>query len=154
MKILIVYYSRSGVTKKVARKIQEKLNCDICEITDNHKYEGAIGWLKGGYNASLGRLSDIEPLTKNPKDYDLIIIGSPVWASKVSCPVSTFIYKYKNDLDTVAGFVTCKSGGDDKALKMMSDECGKILKAKMGLTTVDIEKELDYEINKFVEKLN
>ncbi|MDO5848964.1 MAG: flavodoxin [Methanobrevibacter sp.] len=153
MKILIVYYSRSGITKNVANILKEKLDADIEEITDNNKYSGAIGWLKGGFNASTGRLSEINPISKNPLHYDLTIIGSPVWASNIATPVATFINKNYKDLTKVAGFVTCGSGGGEKALEKMSEECEKQLEATMILTSKDIENDLDKKINTFIDKL-
>ena len=42
MKTLLVYYSRTDVTKKIAKMIQEKINCDIEEITDDDKYSGKL----------------------------------------------------------------------------------------------------------------
>lgn len=77
MKTLLVYYSRKNVTK-IAKMIQEKINCDTEEITDNDKYSGKLGFLKGEMNASMGRTSDINIILKNPTDYNLIIIGTPV----------------------------------------------------------------------------
>ena len=62
MKTLIVYYSRTNVTKGIANKLQKELNCDIEEITDDGKYDGKLGFLKGGMNATMGRASDIKPI--------------------------------------------------------------------------------------------
>ena len=102
MKTLLVYYSRTNVTKKIAEMIQKEINCDIEEITDNDKYAGKIGFMKGGMNASMGRTSKINPISKNPADYDLIIIGTPVWASNIATPVYTYLKKYEKDIKNVA----------------------------------------------------
>ena len=40
MKTLIVYYSRTNITKQIAEKLQSELNCDIEEISDDKKYGG------------------------------------------------------------------------------------------------------------------
>ena len=45
MKTLIVYYSRTNVTKGIAEKLQKELDCDIEEITDDGKYNGKLGFL-------------------------------------------------------------------------------------------------------------
>ena len=51
MKNLVVYYSRTGRTKKIAKEIQERLNADIEEIHDVKNREGILGWLSAGRDA-------------------------------------------------------------------------------------------------------
>ena len=48
MKTLLVYYSRTQITEKIAKTIQKDLDCDIEEITVGDKYDGTIGYIKGG----------------------------------------------------------------------------------------------------------
>ena len=153
MKTLIVYYSRTGITRKIANKIQKELDCDIEEITDNDSYKGKIGYMKGGMNASMGRTSKINPITKNPKDYDLVIIGTPVWASNMATPVYTYILKYKDDFKDIASFCTCIGGGYEKTLKNINIASGKNSIATMHLTSKDIENPCE-KINNFINKFN
>ena len=114
MKILIVYYSRTNVTKMIAEKLQKELKCDIEEITDNGNYNGKLGYLKGGMTASMSRTSDINPIAKNPSDYDLVIVGTPVWASNIATPVFTYLMKYRDQINKMASFCTCISSGWEK----------------------------------------
>lgn len=153
MKILIVCYSRSGITKEVAETLQKKLDCDIEEITDNDHYKGIIGWLKGGFNAASNRYSEIDEVKYSPIKYDLTIIGSPVWASRLATPVSTYINKYRNEFTKVAGFLTCNSGGYEEAFKDMEIKTKKTLKTKMVLTKSDFEQDYNKKIDKFVESI-
>ncbi len=102
MKILIVYYSRTDVTKGIANKIQSILNCDIEEITDNGKYDGKLGFIKGGMNATMGRASDINPISKDPADYDLVIVGTPVWSSNMATPIFTYLIQNKDKIKNMA----------------------------------------------------
>ena len=139
MKTLIVYYSRTKVTKKIAEMIQKELNCDVEEITDGEKYKGKIGYMKGGMNASMGRTSAINPVEKNPSDYDLVIIGTPVWASNMAPPVHTYLLKYNNHIKNMASFCTCISGGYEKTLEKIAEVSGKQQLSTMFLTSKDIE---------------
>ena len=151
MKTLLVYYSRTGMTKKIAKMIQSKINCDIEEITDNNKYSGKIGFLKGGMNASMGRTSKINSITKNPSDYDLIIIGTPVWASNIATPIYTYLMKYNKEFKKIASFCTCMSNGYEKTLENISKLTGKKQISTMFLTSEDIgnpEEKIDIFINK------
>ena len=151
MKTLLVYYSRTGMTKKIAKMIQSKINCDIEEITDNNKYSGKLGFLKGGMNASMGRTSKINSITKNPSDYDLIIIGTPVWASNMATPIYTYLMKYNKEFKKIASFCTCMSNGYEKTLENISKLTGKKQISTMFLTSEDIgnpEEKIDIFINK------
>ena len=98
MKTLVVYYSRSNVTRKIAEMIREKLDCDIEEITDAGKYGGKIGYMKGGFDATTGKTTKINEITKNPSDYDLVIVGTPIWASNMATPVYSYLIKYSDQI--------------------------------------------------------
>lgn len=139
MKTLIVYYSRTNVTKKIAEEIQKELNCDIEEITDGGRYNGKLGYMKGGMNASMSRTTDIDPITKDPSDYDLVIIGTPVWASNMATPVFTYLMKYRDKIKKMASFCTCLSGGYERALLRMAEVSGKTQTARMYLTSKDVK---------------
>ena len=152
MKTLIVYYSRTNVTKGIANKLQEKLNCDIEEITDDGKYEGKLGFLKGGMNATMGRPSDINPPTKNAADYDLVIIGTPVWSSNMAPPIFTYLIQNRTKIKSMASFCTCMGGGYDKALEKIAEVSGKKQISTMFLTSKDIENPKE-KINKFINQI-
>lgn len=152
MKTLIVYYSRTNVTKNIAEMLQKELNCDIEEITDGNRYSGKIGYMKGGMNATMGRTSDIDPIGKNPKDYDLVIIGTPVWASNMATPIYTYLLKYGSEIKDMASFCTCISGGYDKALAKIAEVSGKTQLSTMFLTSKDIENPTE-KIKTFISQI-
>ena len=152
MKILIAYYSRTGNTKKIANLLKNKLNCDIEAIEDLNKHSGVIGWLKGGYESSQNKKAEIGSVRKNPEDYDLVIIGSPVWASKLASPVTTYVKQYKDNFKEVACFATCNARGQDGTFKQLEEITNKQLKAKMSFNKKTIE-DPDIEIGKFIEKV-
>lgn len=152
MKTLIVYYSRTNVTKKIAELLQKELNCDIEEITDGGKYNGRLGYMKGGMNASMNRTSDIDPISKNPSDYDLIILGTPVWASNMATPVFTYLIQYRDRIKSMASFCTCIGGGYEKTLERIGEVSGKPQKSTMFLTENDIENPNE-KIKTFISKI-
>lgn len=152
MKTLIVYYSRTNTTRQIAEKIQKKLNCDIEEIKDNNEYKGTIGFLKGGFRATTGRGGKMAEISKNPADYDLVIIGTPVWSSNMATPIFTYIEKYHQDINNIACFCTCKGGGYDKALDKMGKVARKEPVSTMYLTSKDVENP-DEKINNFINNI-
>jgi len=51
MRALVVYYSRTGHTKKVGDGIAKELQCDSEELIDTVNRSGPIGWLNSGRQA-------------------------------------------------------------------------------------------------------
>jgi len=74
LKVLVVYYSRSGNTKLVAEAIAQSLGADVEEIKDERNRMGVFGFLRCGYEAVFKKLVDIEVSGKNLGGYDLIIV--------------------------------------------------------------------------------
>lgn len=96
MKSLVVYYTRTGNARFVAETIAAEIGADVEEIVDLKKRSGALGFLSGGSDARRGKKTEIAPTKKSPTDYDLIIVGTPVWAGR---PVPAILtYLKKNDL--------------------------------------------------------
>jgi flavodoxin len=120
MKSLVVYYSRTGLTKKIAALISHELNADMDEIIDKKKRSGPVGYMTGGRDAMKGVLTGIT-YARNPKDYDMIIIGGPVWAWTVTPAVRTYLDQNSDALKVkkVAFFATQGSSGSDKKFAVM-----------------------------------
>ena len=115
MKSLVIYYSRSGNTKFVAQKIAEKIGADIEEVIDKKNRRGWIGWLTAGRDATQGKETQIEETRFLPNNYDLIVVGTPIWNGRPTPAIRT--YARKNDLSTkkVALFWTLNGSNDEKA---------------------------------------
>ena len=60
MKVLVVYYSRTGNTRFVAEAVAQSLKADIEEIRDRKNRMGIFGFLRCGYEAIFKKLTDIE----------------------------------------------------------------------------------------------
>jgi len=124
MKTLVVYYSRTGTTKKVAEEIAEKLDADIEEIRDTVKRSGIWGWLISGRDGMNRRLTKLHRMDKNPIDYDLVIVGTPIWAG-ISAPVRTYLTAFKSNFKKVAFFCTMGGSGEKKTFKEMGEIIAK-----------------------------
>lgn len=152
MKALIVYYSRTGTTKKVAEKLQKQLNADIQEIRDTVDRSRAIGYFKSGKDAMQKKLTTLKPTKKSPSDYDLIIIGTPVWAFTISTPVRTYIKEHEKEFQNVAFFCTTGGTGDKRTLSHMQELSKKPI-ATAAYTTKQVLSK-NFEIKEFVKKIS
>jgi len=115
MKILVVFYSRSGRTKRVSKAISDILKCDKEEIFDTKNRKGIPGFLSAGTDANLRRLTAIKEIKNDPSLYDLVIIGTPIWSSNISTPIRTYLSLHKEGFKKVAFFCT-RLGSDAKKI--------------------------------------
>jgi len=116
LKALVVYYTRTGNTKSVAEKVAGELEAEIEEVVDKKKRSGVFGFLSGGKDATVGSKTEIAETSKNPGDFDLIVVGSPVWSSSPTPAIRTYLAKHDLAGKKVAAFYTSEGTGTDKAI--------------------------------------
>lgn len=90
MKCKVVYFTRTGTSRRVAEKVAKKLSCEVIQITDNMNWKGVLGFLKGGYYSSTNRNVDISINGKINSADELIVI-SPLWAGNVVPAIRVFL---------------------------------------------------------------
>ena len=93
MKALVVYYTRTGNTKFVAETVATELAADTEEVIDMRKRQGTLGWLTAGRDAMGEKETEIAPTKRTPTDYDLVIVGQPVWAGNPTPAIRTYLKK-------------------------------------------------------------
>jgi len=156
MKTLVVYYSKTGNTRRLAEEIAKELCCDIDEIQDKEYRSGVIGWFSGSRDAFRKFLTDIE-FKIDPGEYDLVIIGTPIWAFGVTPAIRTYFTRNIEKLNNVAFFLTCGGMGIEGALKDM-ENLSKPPVATLELhdrgirANIDIERNID-KIKEFCNML-
>ncbi|HNX58413.1 MAG TPA: flavodoxin [Spirochaetota bacterium] len=106
-KILVVYYSLHGHTRKVAQSIQKITGGDIAEIVSLENYDRSDVVIVAKKQIKEGYMPKIEKLTVNPRDYDVIFIGSPVWWFTFAPPVKRFLHDNDFKGKRVVPFYTC-----------------------------------------------
>lgn len=122
---LVVYYSRSGHTKRVAEQIAGALGADLEAIVDPTRRSGVLGYLRSGFEALFDRPVELAPSRLSPASYQLIVIGTPIWNMSVSSPVRAYLLRHRNVLPNVAMFCTCGGSGSDRVFGQMERLCGK-----------------------------
>jgi flavodoxin len=96
MKTLVIYYTRTGNAKFVAETIAAELGADIEEVIDLKNRQGKLAFISAGRDAMRGKETEIAQTKKTVTDYDLIIIGQPIWAGNPTPAIRTYLKK--NDL--------------------------------------------------------
>lgn len=149
MKSLVVFYSRTNITKKLAEDIANKINADTEEIIPKVNYQGKIGYARGGKDALTEKIIDLEPLKYDPQDYDVVYLGAPVWAGKAANPLISYIKQNEGKFDNVKFFLTAGSSGFESGFEQMEKYSTKPLKT-LALTTKEVKKE-DYNLDSFID---
>lgn len=140
MKIAIVYYSMSGNTKFVADKIAEKIGADVIRLEPVEAYpdKGIRKFFWGGKSAVMEEKPELMEYEFDAGKYDMIIFGTPVWASNFAPPLRTFIEENRSGLEgkKMAAFVCFSGGGADKAIDRLK-KCVGVEKLEGELVLVD-----------------
>ncbi len=96
MKTLIVYYSFTGNTKKIAEEIAKKIDGDLAEIILTDSYSGTDEQInKQTEDEVKNKLTpEILPLKVSLDSYEIIVIGTPVWWLDIPPAIRSFLTKY------------------------------------------------------------
>lgn len=154
MKSLVVYYSRTGNTRKIAEELANALGCDIEEIIDTKNRSGILGFLRSGRDARNRSLTIIKDPVNNPADFDQLVIGTPIWAGHLSTPVRTYMSQNRENLKKVSFF--CTAGGDkfSEAFTDMKEISGKSPIGTLGVSGKDIKTgNYKSKIEEFIKKI-
>ncbi len=129
-KTLVVYYSASGTTKRVATAIADATGADLYEITPVEPYTSDdLNWTNSSSRVSREHddesLRDIALTEITPADwdsYDTVLIGTPTWWYTMAPAVLTFLHQQDFTGKTVIPFMT-NGGWPGHVIKDMEAEC-------------------------------
>lgn len=153
MPTLIVYYSRTGHTMTIARELADALQADLEEIRETKSRKGMAGYLSAGKDATLKKATPIEPTSIDHGTYDLVIIGTPVWAFTMASGIRTWLTEHGKDLKKVAFFATMGGRGDQRTFAHMQELCGQAPIATATFIDKNIAKgEYKDQLDEFVKK--
>ena len=153
--ILVVYYSKTGVTRKVAEYITKQLDADMEEIIDIKKRSGVGGFVTGGKDSLMRKGTEISEIKKDPSNYDLVIVGSPLWAANMPPAIRTYLNKYKTNIKSMAFFATSGSSNQEKIFEEAKNLLDKELISLMGICTKELKDNsvFDAKLSSFIESI-
>lgn len=155
MRVLLVYYSRTGRTKDIALSLKTKLECDVLEIHDTTSRRGFLGYVRSALGAMFDKTTELNIVDHNPADYELVVIGTPVWAQKISVPVRTYLLQMGSKFNKVAFFCSMGGSGYKAMFKHMEDLCGKEPVATLAITEESVTKRTyEEEVSAFAKQIN
>lgn len=137
--LLVVYYSRSGYTRRAAVALADAARADIEEIRPLHDYQGPVGAIRAACDALLHRRPPIAPPRHLPADYETVLIGGPVWAGRMAAPVRSFAASLGPDCRRLAAFCTMGGRNGDAVLDALARLAGRPLAWRAAWSDADID---------------
>jgi flavodoxin len=154
MKRLVIFYTRTGTTKKIGEEIAKALGADSDEIVDQKSRKGVLGWLRAGRDSQVLKTTEIK-VQKTPDDYDMLIIGTPIWANNLTPAVRTYLTTYSFKGKKMAFFTT--QGGEepvDAIAKMKEMAAGSEVIATLSIQRDDVKaNKYEAQLAAFLERL-
>ncbi len=120
MKILVIFYSLDGNTRFIAKNIAEKTGADLQELCLKKKVypKGFFKYLYGGKDVIFKATPELLPLDKDPSSYDILFIGTPVWAGTYSAPLNS-LFSLTSIKDKKIALFCCHMGMKANVFKKM-----------------------------------
>ena len=93
MKKLVIYYSYEGNTKFIAEAMASAIDADLLELKPQKDLttKGFMKYVWGGRQVVTKQIPELLPFDKNPDVYDVIFIGTPVWAFTFAPAIRSFL---------------------------------------------------------------
>lgn len=125
-KVLVSYFSASGTTKSVAKKIANAVEGELFEIEPKEKYtEEDLDWMNKQSRSSIEMNENIKPeiLSKvsNLDEYDKVILGFPIWWYKEPTIIDKFLEENDMKDKSIYVFVTSGSSSIDSTYKSLQN---------------------------------
>jgi menaquinone-dependent protoporphyrinogen IX oxidase len=148
VKCLVAYYSNTGVTRKAAESIARMLDADTEAIEEKRPRPalevgpgkvGAWAVARAGIAAMLGFGSRLVASRYKARDYDVVVIGTPVWVGSVTPPVRSYLRRHRMYFRSVAFFCTAGDPATVRAFKQMTATVRREPVACIALRTEDVK---------------
>jgi flavodoxin len=124
-RILVAYFSASGVTAKVAEKLAKAIDADLYEIAPAVPYTKTdLNWMDKKSRSSV-EMNDrscrptIATTVENMAQYDTVFVGFPIWWYREPSIIDTFMEAYDLTGKTVVPFATSGGSGLGDSYKNM-----------------------------------
>lgn len=156
MKTLVVFHSRGGTTRRVARALASRLKADLEEIVPLQAHaEGRLGYAQCALESMAALTPAIAPPAKDPRRYGLVLVGTPIWCWSVSSPVRTWLMQQREALAGVRLGLFCTMGGSGASIvfERMETLAGRESAARLALSAAQVEHGIAREISNFVDAL-
>lgn len=129
MKAIVVYFSLEGHTQYIAEEIAKNLKADTLSLKTAKVYpKGKLArmfWC--GKSAVFGEKPKLAPYEFDASKYDVVILGTPIWAGSHAAPISTFLEENNIGGHKVAIYACSASGNAQKCFNQFENKLGEAI---------------------------
>jgi flavodoxin len=153
-KVLIVFYSRTGTTGRLAAALAQRLDADVAEIRCTRYGHGFFGFLRAAYDSLRGNMPQVETSQRVTSNYDLVLLGSPIWTSRPAVPLRAFLAGAPDLPGRIGLFLTYGGQSPETAIRETVALLQSRLEASLALKADEIQGDrLAEAVDTFLEQL-
>ncbi|HEY9023742.1 MAG TPA: flavodoxin [Burkholderiaceae bacterium] len=137
--VLVVVYSRTGRSLRLAQRLCNQLGWSLGEIREIEPRRGAGGRLRRLWDSLLRRCPGIEYRGPSPRDFDLVVLISPLWAYRIAAPMRSFLTLSSGSMPEVAVISVAPSRGASGAVAEVGKRTGRVPRLSAAFTRDEID---------------
>lgn len=157
MKTMVIYYSQTGQSKRIAEMAAEKLHADLAEIKTVRTYNEDMWKADAEAKAELnaGKLPELKGGLPEISGYDTVILGGPVWGQTISNPMLAYMRKADFSGKMVSSFWTFYDHDENYNSDMKKEAKGARVMDGLSLprTITENPKKLGSALDKWIQGL-
>lgn len=152
-KTLVVFFSRSGHTRRVAHSLAQHLNADLEELSCVQSRGGPVGYAQSAIEALLTLAPAIERTHHDGSGHELVVIGTPIWFWSLSSPIRTWLLQANLKHARVAFFCTMGGSGASRVFDTMAALARHQPVATLAMTEQEADAHHSNKLEAFVHAL-
>ncbi|MFX1764981.1 flavodoxin [Paraburkholderia sp. A1RI-2L] len=146
-RILVVFYSRSETTAEFAGRLAAELEGDYERLQEVEfgRRAGPFGFLRSIIDVISKRPAHLRPMTHKIANYDMVLVGTPVWAARASTPVASWLARHAHEVRATAFFCTMGSRGSEDTFAQMQQLAHRAPLATCAISARDMRRDVAVE---------
>jgi hypothetical protein len=137
--ILIVFYSYTGVSRRVAQLISAQQGWPMGEVSEVRPRSGGLGYLRCLLDSMLHLCPAVKYEGPDPAGFRTVVLVSPVWAHALCGPMRSFVSAHRGSLRRFAVLSTMGTAGAASVAAEVSRIVGRPPVLSAGLTQAEVQ---------------
>lgn len=138
-KVLVVVYSYTGTSRRVAELLCSQQGWPMAEIAEIRPRHGALGSLRCILDSVLLRCPPIRYDGPPPRDFDTMVLVTPIWGKRVAGPMRSFVTRHRDHLPDVAVVLVTEERGAQYAVSEIDDIIDRSPLLSTSITTRQVD---------------
>jgi hypothetical protein len=124
-RVLVVVYSYTGISRRLAQQLCAQRGWQMAEIAEEQPRRGASGTCRCVLDSLLRRRPAIRYDGPSPRNFDAVVLVSPVWLGRLAGPMRSFVVRRQDHLPGVAVISVAGGRGEFDVVAEIADLIGE-----------------------------